>query len=235
MATFLRNLRKSGSTEELPELRQLIERLESQHTNLERLVQHADRSIAQLQRLGTLGERVSTLEKQLVGLEHLAPKISAAELQVTKLTGTYDRLTSGLAETAEGIEQVSGQAQAIEETVASTLRLKDELSGFLAMQQPFREMRREMDELQNQSQSFRNELAKVRSEHETTVGGYRTASSRLESFEGDWQRITRTITETEHRIAGLEQLLGDLAPVTETMAQTRRQLAAAKVTTDTIS
>ena len=78
-------------------------------------------------------------------------------------------------------------------------------------------------------------MAKVRSEHETTVGGYRTAASRLESFEGDWQRITRTITETEHRIAGLEQLLGDLAPVTETMAQTRRQLAAAKVTTDTIS
>ena len=117
MATFLRNLRRSGSTEELPELRQLVERLESQHTNLERLVQHADRSIAQLQRLGTLGERVSALEKQLNGLEQLPPKISAAELQVSKLTGTYDRLASGLAETAEGIEAVSGQAQSIEETV----------------------------------------------------------------------------------------------------------------------
>jgi|GEM_PF-823526 len=235
MATFLRNLRRNGSTDELPELRQLVERLESQQTNLERLVQHADRSIAQLQRLGTLGERVSTLEKQLNGLEHLAPKISAAELQVSKLTGTHDRLASGLAETAEGIEEVSTQAESIEETVAATLRLKEELSGFLAMQQPFRDMRREMDELQTQSQNFRNEMAKVRSEHETTAGGYRTAASRLESFEGDWQRITRTITETEHRIAGLEQLLGDLAPVTETMAQTRRQLAAAKVTSDTIS
>ena len=51
------------------------------------------------------------------------------------------------------------------------------------MQQPFRDMRREMDELQTQSQNFRNEMAKVRSEHETTVGGYRTATSRLESFE----------------------------------------------------
>src|SRR4029453_13510928 len=39
MATFLRHLRRNGSTEELPELRQLVERLESQQTNLERLVQ----------------------------------------------------------------------------------------------------------------------------------------------------------------------------------------------------
>ena len=107
------------------------------------------------------------------GWKHLAPRISAAEQQVGKLTGTYDRLASGLAETAEGIEQVSGQAQSIEETVAATLRLKEELSGFLAMQQPFREMRREMDELQAQSQNFRNDMARVRSEHETTVAGYR--------------------------------------------------------------
>jgi methyl-accepting chemotaxis protein len=153
MATFLRNLRRNGSTEELPELRQLVERLESQQTNLERLVQHADRSIAQCsdsapwgtgQRAGEATKRAGTA----------AAQDQRGGLQVSKLHRTYDRLASGLRRDGEGIEAVSTRAETIEETVAATLRLKEELSGFLAMQQPFRDLRREMDELQTQSQNF---------------------------------------------------------------------------------
>ena len=229
---LLRNLRRSGSTDDLPELRQLAERLESQHTNLERLVQHADRSIAQLQRLGTLGERVSALEKQLGGWNTW--RLGSARRSSRSASSREPTIASPRVSPRPPRGSSRSVARPSPSRRPSPRRYgsSEELSGFLAMQQPFREMRREMDELQAQSQNFRNDMARVRSEHETTVAGYRTATSRLETFEGDWQRVSRAITETEHRIAGLEQPLGDLAPVTETMAQTRRQVAAAKLTTD---
>ena len=53
MGTFLRNLRRSGSSDDLAELQQLVCRLDSQRDSRSQLVQHADRSIGQLQRLAT--------------------------------------------------------------------------------------------------------------------------------------------------------------------------------------
>ena len=92
MGTFLRNLRKSASSEDLAELQQLVSRLDSQTHRLEQLVQHADRSIGQLQRLATLGERVNAIERQLASMEHVAARLGAAESQLAGLTGSHQRL-----------------------------------------------------------------------------------------------------------------------------------------------
>lgn len=232
MAAFLSNLRRSGSAEDLAELQQLVTRLDSQRSGLEQLVQHADRSIGQLQRLGTLGERVNGLERQLANIEHLAARLGAAESQLAGLTGTHHRLETQMAETSTGIEQARVDVTLLTETLASTVRLKDELSGFLSLKGPFSQLRGEMDGLQSQHEVFRADFARLRDQHDATLGSYKAAAGRIESFDGEWQRITRTLTETEHRIAGLEQLLGDMAPVAESVAQTRRQLAGAKAMAD---
>ena len=229
---FLSNLRRNGSAEDLAELQQLVTRLDSQRGSLEQLVQHADRSIGQLQRLGTLGERVNTLERQLAGIEHLAARLGAAESQLAGLTGTHNRLETQMAETSTGIEQARVDVTLLTETVAATARLKDELSGFLSLKGPFSQLRGEMEGLQSQNEVFRTDFARLREQHDTTVGSYRAAAGRIESFDGEWQRITRTVAETEHRIAGLEQLLGDLSPAAESAAQIRRQLAGAKAMAD---
>lgn len=229
---FLSNLRRNGSTEDLAELQQLVTRLDSQRTSLEQLVQHADRSIGQLQRLGTLGERVSTLERQLAGIEHLAARLGAAESQLAGLTGTHHRLETQMSETSAGIEQARVDVTLLTETVAASARLKDELSGFLSLKGPFSQLRAEMDGLQAQADSWRADFARLRDQHDGTLSSYKTAAGRIESFDGDWQRITRTVTETEHRIAGLEQLLSDMAPVAESVAQTKRQLTGARAMAD---
>jgi chromosome segregation ATPase len=232
MGTFLRNLRRSASSEDLAELQRLVSRLDSQQSSLEQLVQHADRSIGQLQRLGTLGERVSTLERQLAVVEQLAARVGTAESQLAGLSGSHQRLDSDLAETAARIERARAEAEAVSETVEGAQRLKDDLTGFLALEGPFRQLRADMETAQAQGEAFRGELSRMREQHEKTQGNYKAAASRIETFDADWQRITRTLTETEHRIAGLEQLLGDMAPVAESVAQTRRQLATAKATAD---
>ncbi|MBK6780864.1 MAG: hypothetical protein IPG75_15050 [Gemmatimonadetes bacterium] len=91
-----------------------------------------------------------------------------------------------------------------------------------------------MDTLSSQGEAFRGELARLREQHEKTLGQYKAASGRIESFDGDWQRIARTLGETEHRIAGMEQLLADLGPMAESVAQTRRQLAGVRATADQV-
>jgi chromosome segregation ATPase len=232
MGTFLRNLRRSASSDDLAELQQLVSRLDNQRDSLEKLVQHADRSIGQLQRLATLGERVSALERQLSSVEQFVARLGAAEAQLAGLTGNHNKLEAGLTETARGVEQTRTDAAQIAETVHSAMNLKQELSGFLALEGPFRQLRGEMDALQAQSESYRVDLARLRDQHEKTVGHYKAAGSRIESFDADWQRVSRTLTETEHRVAGLEQLMGDMAPVAETVAQTRRQLASARTAAD---
>jgi chromosome segregation ATPase len=232
MGTFLRNLRRSASSEDLAELERIVSRLEGQRSSLEQLVQHADRSIGQLQRLGTLGERVSALERQLAAVEQVAGRIGAAESQLAGLSGSHQRLENELARTAEGIEQAREAADAVAKTVASAHRLKDELADIAGLEGPFRQLRGEMDTLQAQGESFRGDLSRLREQHEKTQGSYKAAATRIEAFDADWPRITRTLTETENRIVGLEQLLSDMAPVAETVAQTRRQLATAKATAD---
>ncbi|MBK6781916.1 MAG: hypothetical protein IPG75_20615 [Gemmatimonadetes bacterium] len=232
MSTFLKTLRGGASAEELAQLAQLVSRLDTQRASLEQLVQHADRSIGQLQRLSTLGERVSTIERQLAGVEELAGRFGAAERQLATLVGTRNQLESDLADIGRGIERTRGEAALVQEQVARTMALKDDLAGFLALEGPFRQLRGEMDTLSSQGEAFRGELARLREQHEKTLGQYKAASGRIESFDGDWQRIARTLGETEHRIAGMEQLLADLGPMAESVAQTRRQLAGVRATAD---
>lgn len=232
MGTFLKSLRKNASAEDLAELQQLVARLDTQKTSLEQLVQHADRSIGQLQRLGTLGERVNVLERQLANVEQVATGLDLAESRLAGLTGTHQRLEVALEATASAVESTRAEAAAVHEIAARSLALKGELSGFLALEGPFHQLKGEMDFLQSQGESFRADLVRLREQHEKTQSQYKAASGRIESFDTDWQRVTRTLTETEHRIAGLEQLMTDMAPVVETVAQTRRQISSARTAAD---
>jgi DNA repair exonuclease SbcCD ATPase subunit len=232
MSTFLRNLRRSASSEDLAELQQIVSRLDSQRDSLERLTQHADRSIGQLQRLGTLGEKVTALERQLTSVEQLATRVAAAESQLAALANSQRQMEADLAETGNVIDRARENAASVSASVATAMSLKEEMSGFLAMEGPFRQLRNELDALSAQSESHRGEMSRLREAHEKTVGFYKAAASRVEAFDADWQRVSRTLAETEHRVAGLEQLHADLAPVVETVAQTRRQLATARTAAD---
>ena len=232
MSTFLRSLRKSASSEDLMELQQIVTRLDAQKQSLEQLVQHADRSIGQLQRLGTLGERVNALEHHLAGMEQTVARLDAVESRLAGLAGTHQRLEAALEETARSVEATRTEATTAAEVAARSLALKEDLSAFLVLEGPFRQLRADMDGLQSHSESLRADLVRLRDQHDKTQSQYRAASGRIEAFDTDWQRVARTLTEAEHRIAGLEQLMADMAPVAEGVAQTRRQLTGARTAAD---
>ncbi|MEO8635811.1 MAG: hypothetical protein ABI587_11095 [Gemmatimonadales bacterium] len=232
MATFLRNLRKSGSTDELAELQQLATRLESRFAALTELVSHADRSIGQLQRLSGLGERVNTLERQLTAVEQVMGRLTAAESQLEKLGGGYVRLEGQLAESVAGVARTRGEIADLQGSLAEANRIKEDAAEVLTLQEPLRQLRGDFDALQGLGETHRAELARLREQHEATISQYRTAATRIQQFDEEWQRVTRTLNETGHRIAGLEQLLVDFSPAAETIATVRRELATTRATAD---
>ncbi len=235
MAQFLKNLRRGGSDTEVAELQQLATRLETQHHNLAQLVQHADRSIGQLQRLSTLGERVAGLERQLARMDALTERFTHAEQEVTRLNGLAERFETRLAESDTGVERARTEVAALMETLTSAVKLKESVGEVTALEGPFRQLQAEMESLRAQADGFKGSFTRLREQHDATLAGYKAAGGRIESFESDWQRLLRTLDESGHRIAGLEQLVADMAPVTESVSQTRRELASARAIADQLA
>ncbi|HXI21514.1 MAG TPA: hypothetical protein VNH46_10535 [Gemmatimonadales bacterium] len=236
MGTFLKNLRRNeASAEELAELRSLANRLESQRAKMEELVQHADRSIGQLQRLGTMGERVNVLESRVASLEQLTARIEAAEGRVADLVGTHEKLERDLDQADAGVEQVRGEVTGLTSAVAAASRIKDELAEILKLEGPVRELQARHSGLQEQFDQARGDLSRLREQHETVQAQYRAAGQRIQGFDTEWQRVSRSVAETETRLAGMEQLLADLTPVGETVVQTRRQITTVKAMADQLS
>lgn len=235
MAQFLKHLRRSGSDAEVAELQQLATRLETQHHNLGQLVQHADRSIGQLQRLATLGERVSGLERQLARMDQLTERFVHAEQEVARLTGLAERFETRLAETDTGVERAQGEVTTLMEALVKAVTLKESVGEISALDGPFRQLQAEMESLRSQAEGFKLNFVRLREQQDATLAGYKAAGGRLETFEAEWQRLTRTLDESGHRIAGLERLVADMAPVTESVSQTRRELASAKAIADQLA
>jgi chromosome segregation ATPase len=235
MATFLKHLRRGGTREDSAELQSLALRLEAQHASLTELVQRAERTIGQLQRLGTLGERVSAMERKTAGLEQLTARIEAAEQRLVAISQGQDRLDVQAGATKSDLERSRTEVTALSDAVATAQRVKEELGQFTALDEPFQRLRGELDGVAALAEKARTELGRLQAQQDQVGEGQRIAASRLEGLDAEWHRLTRTFGETEHRIAGLEQLLADFAPVAEGVQRTRRELAGAKAVTDQLS
>lgn len=234
MSTFLKSLRRAAD-DEVSELQALATRLETQHATLGPLLQHGDRAIAQLQRLATLGERVEGLERQVGQLEGHAEKFARAEREVARLTGAVADAERRAAEADERVARARAEVEALLEAMNGAAELRESIGEITSVTGPFRQLVSDMDALGAQVDGFRGLYARMRDEHDVAMAGYKAAITRLSAMDLDAERLVQTVTESGHRLSGLEQLLADLAPVTEGMVQTRRELATAKAIADQLA
>jgi chromosome segregation ATPase len=234
MSAFLRSLRRASDSE-VNDLAELASKLESQQRTLGPLVQHADRAIAQLQRLATLGERVAGLERQVAHLEGYAERYTRAEQEVARLTSLSEQVERRIQESDAEVKRAEAQVSALLEALRDAADLRENLGEVTAVTGPFRQLVADMDALRAQVDGFRGLFSRMRDEHDTAMAGYKAAISRLEGFDGESQRLSRALSETGHRLSGLEQLVGDLAPVTESVTHTKRELATAKAIADQLA
>ncbi|HWA57721.1 MAG TPA: hypothetical protein VG692_10730 [Gemmatimonadales bacterium] len=236
MGAFLQNLRRGAVRgEELAVYQELADRIEGQRAALEELVRHADRSIGQLERLGTMGERLNALERQMSAVEQLVSRLAEADAALAGLQARQTRADEKLAAATTEMERIQGQMDALGQAGTASEKLRDELTGFLAMQGPFAQLKSDVELAQGQLDAHRADLARMREQHDTTIRQAGGAAARLQAVESDWTRVAQRLAETEHRVAGIEQLVASLSPVTEGVTQARRQLATTKAAADQLA
>jgi chromosome segregation ATPase len=222
-------------SEDLAALQEIADRLETRHTSLQELVTHADRSIGQLQRLASLGERVATLEKQLTMVEQLVPKLAEAEAQIAAQQTSQRRLEGNLSQASIEAERIQLQIGDLGQASDAANHLKDELTTFLELRESLTEMQDALGVTRSQVESQHGSLEKLRAEQAEALRTVTSSTERLQAVQGDWQAVTQQLAETEHRVAGIEQLVASLSPVTEGVTQARRQLATAKAAADQLA
>lgn len=236
MGALFQNLRRGAVRgEELAAYQELADRLEGQRASLEELVRHADRSIGQLERLGTMGERLNALERQMSAVEQLVSRLAEADAALAGLQGRQTRADEKLAAASSELDRVEGQMDAITRAGQAAERLREDLAGFLALQGPFAQLKSDVELAQGQLEGHRNDVARMRDQHEAGLKQATAAQERLALVESDWNRLTQRLAETEHRVAGIEQLVTSLSPVTEGVSQARRQLATTKAAADQLA
>jgi chromosome segregation ATPase len=232
MNTFLKHLRRGGTAEELAELQNLVARLETREASLTELVQRAERSIGQLQRLGTLGERVGGVERRVAGLEQLLARLDQAEQRLGGVSQGQERLEGQAGEARADLERQRSEVAALTEAVQGALRIREELGQVTGLEEPLNRARIEFERVTAGAEQARGELGRLQAQQDHVEEGQRAAVARLEAFGAEWQQVKRSVVETEHRIAGLEQLLTDLAPLAESVQRIRRDLAGTKAAAD---
>lgn len=235
MADFLKNLRSNGKgPDTLTEMRELVARMESQRGSLEHLVQHADRSIGQLQRLGSLGERLTALEKQMGTMEAMIAKAAEADEQFEALQKIHRRLDTQLAKSSEDSERIRVQMSTLGDHVEAALQLREELSSFIALDGPFRLARADIEAMRGQLDTYRMDLGRLRDQHDQALTAHRGAAAKLASFEAERAQVGQRVQETEARVATVERAAQELGPIADGVAETRRQLEALKNSADAI-
>src|SRR5262245_11155113 len=197
MGAFLQNLRRGGVRgEELTAFQELADRLEGQQSKLDELVRHADRSIGQLERLGTMGERLNALERQMSAVEQLVNRLAEADAALAGLQARQTRADDKLTAAAAEAERIESQVMGLSDAGASAERLREDLSGFLSLQGPFVQLKNDLELAQGQLEGHRDDLGRMREQHDVTLKTANAAASRLQTVEGDWNRMAQRLAET---------------------------------------
>src|SRR5512143_2117994 len=151
MGAFLQNLRRGAVRgEDLAVFQELADRLEGQRTALEELVRHADRSIGQLERLGTMGERLNALERQMSAVEQLVTRLAEADAALAGLQGRQNRADERLATATTDMDRIQSQMESMSQAGQAAEKLKADLTGFLALQGPFAQLKNDFELAQGQ-------------------------------------------------------------------------------------
>lgn len=235
MSEFLKNLRGGSGKDDLAAMRELATRMERERNTLEHLVAHADRSIGQLQRLSTMGDRLQGLERQMAAMEELIGRISTADEQLGGLGKTQRRIETQLGNSAEDVERIRSQMAALQDSLEAALRLREDLGSFVALDGPFRQARAETEALRAQLDTYRGDLVRMRDQHDGIMRNHAASATKLSAFEEERQRVTQSVQDTALRVTEMERALSGLAPVADAVAETRHQLASLKATADQLS
>ncbi len=248
MVEFLKSLRRNGSASDsrIEEIETMVKRVEQQRGALETLVTRAEGAGEDLKRLSapitqsaravsSLVDRVEGLEKQLSALDGVRPLIATTQEEADRLAKSQKRTEAQLAHSAEDAERIQSQMAALSDKLDAAFALKDELSSFLNVEGPLKELRAEADSISGQVREVGDGLGRVREQQAEVMGAQKQATSRLEAFEAASQASFRSIEEAQARIGTMEGALSGLTQTAESAAGAKHQIGVLKALADQVT
>ena len=191
-----------------------------------------------LQRLERYRARVTKAAVNLRARARLATKLESdvqlAEREVRRLTGAYE---SRLVEALEQVARLDGKARERDRLFKDNVRLENELvherrQGAAArhdqqtvidrLSETTEGLRRELEQLTEESASERTELARVKTALPEIIAARDALTEQVESLQSLWAQKQRDLDQAEEKIRNLQKLNQSLSV---TLNEQRRELS----------
>ena len=241
MAGLLKNLFKNDAIPEnlSQELRSILSEMESERKAFELLTIRAEGSAESFEKLATpvavMEKTVGELSVKVNAFENLTPQIAAIQEQAVTLSEAHRRAESKVGEVVGDVERAGAELQDLRQRLDAALGLKEDLTGFLELEGPFKTLRTDVDGLAGEVREFGDRFARVREEHEGVLRGYSVASGRLDEFETQYRELRGGVGDAEQRVDKLEHVMQHVEQICAEIPNTKQELGTLKALGDYVT
>jgi DNA repair exonuclease SbcCD ATPase subunit len=181
-----------------------------------------------------LRERCEEVERQVAGLERLGSQLSVAEEQVERVIKTQTATEARLGHASEGVDRLQSQMAGLSDKVETALLLREQVDSFLSLQGPLNTLRTDSETLRTQLSEQAENVARMRTQHDDALTAHRHTTSRLESFDQDFQAATGKLEDVVRRVQSVERALEPINQASTSIPDVQHQLAVLKALADQV-
>ncbi len=212
-------------------LEALVARAEAAANDLRSLAPILERT----EEFDALRERCVEVERQVSSLERLGAQMTVAEEQVERVIKTQTATEARISHAGEDVERLQSQMGGLSDKVETALLLREQVESFLSLQGPLAALRTDADTLRVQLAEVAENVTRMRTQHDDALTAHRHTTSRLETFDQDFQTATGKLEDVVRRVQSVERSLEPINQASTAIPDVQHQLAVLKALADQVS
>ncbi|MGH7534026.1 MAG: hypothetical protein ACREMG_00425, partial [Gemmatimonadales bacterium] len=123
----------------------------------------------------------------------------------------------------------------LSDKVDTAVALRDEVEKFLQLEGPVNALRTDAEGLRGQLAELADNVARMRTQHDDALTAHRHTTSRLETFDQDFQAATGRLEDAVRRVQAVERALEPLNQASTAIPDVQHQLAVLKSLADQVA
>jgi chromosome segregation ATPase len=212
-------------------LEALVSRAETAANDLRSLAPMLERAAE----IGALRERCQELEHQVEGLLRLGGQMALTEEQAERVIKTQAATETRISHAGEHLERLQSQMGTLNDRVETALLLREQVESFLSLQGPLAELRGDADTLRTQLNEVAENVTRMRTQHDDALTAHRHTTSRLETFDQDFQTATGKLEDMVRRVQTVERSLEPINQASTAIPDVQHQLSVLKALADQVA
>ena len=230
---MLKNLLGGSKGRELDEMQSVLQKMQetvNRHQSYTERGEHYALRLSQIdepiQRVSSgidaLTSRLGELERRFEGMVQLSRMLENLEDRASDLARNQERAEAQFTGALRDIERFRALFEDLSGKVDLAVDLKDRLTAFLEMEQPFQELRGQAESLRSEVEGMGEQLVRVREQHERHLDAQQLAASKMEALDRRRGELGRDLADKERRVTAVAQAVHGLDGVQEAVDKIRR-------------